>query len=47
MLLEKTEDKVLNDEDEDSNTSLHLASEAGHLNTVKLLISKGADKESR
>jgi ankyrin repeat protein len=38
---------VLNDEDEDSNTALHLASKHGHLDVVKVLVGAGAVKEAR
>ena len=38
---------VVNQEDEDSNTPLHLASLAGHNKVVKELILSGADIEAR
>ena len=38
---------VVNDEDEDSNTALHLAALAGHNKVVKELIDAGADIEAR
>ena len=47
LILEATKYKALNEEDEDSNTALHLASEKGHLSIVKLLIDNGADKMAR
>ena len=47
MLLMKSEGECLNDEDEDSNTALHMAALAGHLGVVELLITRGADKEAR
>ncbi len=42
-----THSHCLNDEDEESNTALHMASEAGHLQVVNALIEMGADKEAR
>ena len=47
VLLKKSDYKCLNDEDEDSNTALHMAARAGHLGVVELLIKSGADKEAR
>ena len=38
---------VVNDEDEDSNTALHLAALAGHNKVVQALIDNGADIEAR
>ena len=38
---------VVNDEDEDSNTALHLAALAGHNKVVQALIENGADIEAR
>ncbi|ELT91340.1 hypothetical protein CAPTEDRAFT_201917 [Capitella teleta] len=38
---------VINDEDEDSNTALHLASLAGHNKVVEALLQAGADVEAR
>ena len=38
---------VVNDEDEDSNTPLHLACLAGHAKVVRTLIEAGADIEAR
>ena len=38
---------VINDEDEDSNTALHLASLAGHNLVVEALLEAGADVEAR
>ena len=37
----------INDEDEDSNTALHLASLAGHNKVVTVLLETGADIEAR
>ena len=45
--MEITENKVLHDEDEDSNTALHLAAEQGHLPVIELLVENGADKVAR
>lgn len=42
-----TEGRCLAEEDENSNTSVHLAAAKGHLEVVKLLVSHGADKLSR
>ncbi len=39
--------QVVNDEDEDSNTALHLAALAGHNKVVMALIENGADIEAR
>ena len=39
--------KVLNDQDEISNTALHLAAEGGHLEIVEKLVDIGTNKESR
>ena len=47
LILEATKYKALNEEDEDSNTALHLASMKGHLGIVELLINHGADKMAR
>ena len=38
---------MINDEDEDSNTALHLASLAGHNKVVSSLLDRGADIEAR
>ena len=38
---------VINDEDEDSNTPLHLAALAGHNKVLSVLIDAGADIEAR
>ena len=38
---------VINDEDEDSNTALHLAALAGHNKVALALIEAGADIEAR
>ena len=38
---------VINDEDEDSNTALHLAALAGHNKVARALIEVGADIEAR
>jgi len=38
---------VINDEDEDSNTALHLAALAGHNKVVYTLLEAGADIEAR
>ena len=46
-MLTHTKYKCLHDEDEDSNTALHMASHAGHTDVVQLLIEKGAYKEAR
>ena len=40
-------EKVINDEDEFSNTGLHKAAENGHLEVVKVLVEWGATKEAR
>ena len=37
---------VVNDEDEDSNTALHLAALAGHNKVAQALIDNGADIEA-
>ena len=47
LILEATKYKALNEEDEDSNTALHLASMKGHIGIVELLINHGADKMAR
>ena len=46
VILETTV-KVLNEQDEISNTALHLAAEGGHVDIVETLINIGANKESR
>ena len=46
-ILNYTENKALNEEDEDSNTALHLAAKNGHVEIVRLLVKKGADKMAR
>ncbi|KAI0224832.1 ANK_REP_REGION domain-containing protein [Lamellibrachia satsuma] len=46
-LLRKSKGKCLNDRDEDSNTALHLAAAARHVDVVRLLIAQGADKEAK
>ena len=46
LILETTM-KVLSEQDEISNTALHLAAEAGHVEIVETLIHAGANKESR
>ena len=38
---------AINDEDEDSNTPLHLAALAGHNKVASTLLEKGADIEAR
>ena len=38
---------ITNDEDEDSNTALHLAALAGHLNVAETLVKCGADIQAR
>ena len=43
----KHDDTVLNDEDENSNTALHMAAENGHYDVVKILCTYGADKLNR
>ena len=45
--IEKTKGKCLNDQEEDSNTALHLAAQGGHLQIVQLLLEAGADKMAR
>ena len=40
-------EKVINDEDEFSNTGLHKAAENGHLKAIKLLTQWGAVKDAR
>ena len=45
--LVKRNKMVINDEDEDSNTALHLAALAGHNKVVLALIEAGADIEAR
>ena len=45
--LVKRNKMVVNDEDEDSNTPLHLACLAGHAKVVRTLIEAGADIEAR
>ena len=39
--------QVLNDEDEDSNTALHLAAQFGHNKVVEILLDLGADVSAR
>ena len=45
--LKSRNEKVVNDEDEFSNTGLHKAAESGHLSAVQLLTQWGASKEAR
>ena len=40
-------EKVINDEDEESNSALHMAAEEGHLDVATYLVEWGADKEAR
>lgn len=46
MFLERRANLV-NDEDDSSNTPLHLASSEGHVNVVELLLKHGADVDAR
>lgn len=46
-LLQQLDGRCLNDEDEECNTALHMASEYGKLEAVQKLINAGADKEAR
>lgn len=39
--------QIINGEDEDGNTSLHLAALAGHENVLKILSEVGANVEAR
>ena len=41
------DERAINDEDEDSNSALHLASEEGHLHVATTLVEWGAEKEAK
>ena len=45
--LVKCDKKTINDEDENSNTALHFAAEAGHNKVVHALLEAGADINAR
>jgi ankyrin repeat protein len=45
--LKSRNEKVINDEDEFSNSGLHKAAENGHLEAIKLLTQWGAAKDAR
>ena len=47
MLGERTKRSLISDEDEDSNTPLHLASKSGYPKVIQLLLNYGADINSR
>ena len=43
----KVDKSVLNDEDENSNTALHLAAQYGHNKVAAILLELGADVSAR
>ena len=45
--LVRKETSIINEEDEASNTPLHLAATEGHLKCCKALLENGADVEAR
>ena len=45
--LVRKDPSVINDEDEASNTPLHLAATKGHLKCCKALLENGADVDAR
>ena len=47
LLVKRTRGKCVYDEEEDSNTALHLAAQNGHRDVVQHLIAHGADKQCR
>ena len=45
--LVRNDPSVINDEDEESNTPLHLAAAGGHFKCCKALLENGADVDAR
>ena len=47
MILIKQDPSIINDEDDCSNTPLHLAALHGHIKVVELLLNQGAAIDAR
>ena len=43
----KIKEKLINDEDEESNTGLHMSADSGYLAVVRYLVKRGAEKGAR